>query len=94
MAIKIVGARKPGGLQNPHEAVSHYQWVEDGTAKTGITERATVVGWVEGKQIPAYVQAGLSRVNCYVRQSAHGTKFLQTQTDNRWTNNILNLPEV
>jgi hypothetical protein len=37
MAIRITGICKDhGNHENPHEAVSHYRWVEDGTAKTDI----------------------------------------------------------
>lgn len=94
MAFQITGARKPGGLHNPHEAISHYRWHDDLSEKASITDRATVVGWVEDKKIPAYVLDGSKKIWCYVRISPSGTKFLQTNADNRWLNNLIELPEV
>lgn len=94
MAFQIVGARKPGGLQNPHEAISFYQWRDDTHPIPVLTDRVKVVGWVENDKIPAYVLDGNAKIWCYVRKSANGIKFLQTQTDNRWTNNLINLPQV
>ncbi len=92
MAIRITGIRKPGGAQNPHEAISHYRWVEDGTAESDITARPTVVGWVDS-DIRAYVQDSSGQVNCHVNISRAGTRFLQTYADGRWTDNLLSLPE-
>jgi hypothetical protein len=92
MAIRITGIRKPGGAQNPHEAVSFYRWMEDGTGKSSITDRISVVGWVTaGTQ--AYVQDTTGRIGCRVRVSSTGTKFLQTYSDSRWTDNLLSLPQ-
>lgn len=92
MAFQITGIRKPGGAANPHEAISHYRWVDDGGEKSGITDRLTVVGWVQDRKIPAYVSDGFNKVWCGVRQNQHGTKFLQTHADNKWSNNLLALP--
>lgn len=92
MAINITGVRKPGGVQNPHEAISFYRWLEDGTGKSGITDRNTVVGWVVAGT-RAYVQDARGQVDCRVRASAADTRFLQTYADGRWTDNLLSLPE-
>jgi len=93
MAIEITGIRKPGGAWNTAEAISHYRWVEDGTANRGITDRLTVVDWLEHRGITAYVADNSQQVWCEVRQNQHGTKFLQTVADGRETNNLLSLPE-
>ncbi len=93
MAFQITGIRKPGGADNSHEAISHYRWVDDGKSQSTITERLTVVSWVEDKKIPAYVADGTRKIWCEVRQNQNGTKFLQTQADGQWSNNLLALPE-
>jgi hypothetical protein len=93
MAIQITGIRKPGGAQNTAEAISHYRWIEDGTGLTDITDRMTVVGWLEDRNVTAYVANGSQKVWCEVRQNQYGTKFLQTIADGRETNNLLSLPE-
>jgi len=52
-----------------------------------------MVAWVEQGN-KAYVQdVDGKRVYCYVRSSINGTKFLQTQADGEWKNNLLSLPE-
>lgn len=93
MAFQITGIRKPGGAQNSAEAISHYRWVDDGNTQEAITDRITVVGWVENKGIPAYVADGNNKVWCEVRVNQYGTRFLQTVADGRPTNNLLALPE-
>lgn len=92
MSFQITGIRKPGGASNAHEAISHYRWEDDESTKSGITERLTVVGWVEDG-ISAYVADGTRKVWCEVRQNEHGTKYLQTVADGQWSNNLLALPE-
>lgn len=93
MAFQITGIRKPGGADNPIEAISHYRWEDGESTKSGITERLIVVGWVEGG-ISAYVADGSRKIWCKVRVSQNGTKFLQTLSDGQWSNNLLALPEV
>ena len=93
MAIRIVCIKKDNGNHdNPYEAISHYGWIEDGTKKNDVTNRQTVVGWVENG-IRAYVSSSEGTVDCYVNKSRAGTKFLQTSADSRSSNNLLNLPE-
>jgi hypothetical protein len=95
MAFRITGIRKSGGADNPHEAISHYRWIDDGKTEAKITDRLTVVGWVEGEKIPAYVKDNAGdKAYCKVNVSRAGTKFLQTNADGIWTDNLLSLPEV
>jgi len=96
--IEVTGIRKDhGNHQNPHEAATHYRWVEHSSNKSDITLRQTVVGWLEnsinGERITAYVNRVSPRVACYVNKSAVGTKFLETTADSTSQNNLLNLPE-
>jgi hypothetical protein len=93
MAIRVTGIRKPGGAQNPHEAISHYRWVNDGETESHISDRPEVTRWVDGGG-RAYVQDSAGQVDCRVNTSPAGTRFLQTYADGRWTDNLLSLPEV
>jgi len=96
--IEITGIRKDhGNHQNPHEAATHYRWVQPGTANADITPRQAVVDWLEngvnGLRVTAYVHRVEPRVDCYVNKSTAGTKFLETRADATSQNNLLNLPE-
>lgn len=92
MAIRITGIRKPGGASNTHTAISHYRWIEDGKTAVSITDRLTVVGWVDGG-VTAYVSDGVNIAYCQVRQNDNGTRYLQTVTDGKFSDNLLSLPE-
>lgn len=93
MSVRIIGVRKPSGnIQNPLEAISHYRWVNESNNESGISTRPVMVDWVESGN-KAYVSSAEGTVDCFVNQSAAGTKFLQTNADSRSSNNLLNLPE-
>jgi len=78
--------------QDPHEAIAYYGW-RDASGKTDRSDRQAMVAWVEQGN-KAYVQDVYGkRVYCYVRSSVNGTKFLQTQADGEWENNLLSLPK-
>lgn len=96
--IQITGIRKDNGNHNnPHEAVEYYRWYEPASKKQAITDRKTVVSWLDnglgGHQVRAYVQQIQPRAYCYVNESRYGTRFLQTRSDSTPSNNLLNLPE-
>jgi hypothetical protein len=92
MSVRITCINKSGGHhENPHEAISHYGWIENGQSKK--TDRQTMVNWVKQGNT-AYVQDSYgNQANCQVRTSSHGTEFLQTYADNKPTDNLLSLPE-
>lgn len=95
--LEITGIRKDNGNHdNPHEAVTHYRWV-DSTGKSAITSRPTVVGWLDnginGQSVTAYVNRVNPKAYCFVNESAAGTRFLQTRPDATPENNLLKLPE-
>ena len=93
MAVRIIAIRKDGGNHyNPHEAISHYNWLNEDTQESAIADRPSMVAWVE-KGNQAYVRSAEGTAYCYVNHSAAGTKFLQTNADDRSSNNLLNLPE-
>jgi hypothetical protein len=91
--IEITGIRKDNGNHyNPYEAVTHYRWVQHGTDNKGINPRQEVVSWVEGN-FNAYVSGGRTRAYCDVKESDHGTRFLQTRADAAKEDNLLELEE-
>ena len=93
MTVRIIAVRKDrGNHDNPHEAVSDYKWLNEQDNNSDIEPRANMVSWVE-KGGKAYVKDAAGTVYCYVNVSRAGTKFLQTYADNRWSDNLLSLPE-
>lgn len=95
MAVRITCINKDSGNhENPHEAISHYGWINESTNKPGKNDRLSMVKWVEKEGNDAYVKDTIgNKAYCYVRTSSKGTKFLQTYSDNKYTNNLLSLPE-
>lgn len=94
MALRITCINKSGGHhQDPHEAISHYGWLNESTNSSGKNDRLSMVDWVKsgGK---AYVKDIFGNVAyCKVRTSIAGTEFLQTYSDNTPTDNLLSLTE-
>ncbi|PIZ76303.1 DUF3892 domain-containing protein [Candidatus Peregrinibacteria bacterium CG_4_10_14_0_2_um_filter_38_24] len=83
-----------GNHYNPHEAVSHYGWLNPQTNESGKADRASMVVWLETQGNSAYVMDRIgNKAYCGVRKSANGNKFLQTYADQTYTDNLLNLPE-
>lgn len=95
MAVRIRCINKDAGNHsNPHEAISHYGWIDEATGKQDKSDRNSMVEWMLKNNGVAYVTDAWDRkVFCIVRESPNGTKFLQTISDNRVTNNLLELPE-
>lgn len=95
MTVQITGIRKDyGNHYNRHEAVSHYRWVDPSDNSTGIATRQGMVGYLEAGNTAYVVGNDGQKAYCYVNVSAAGTRFLQTQSDGKWSDNLLNLPEV
>lgn len=92
MAVRIIAIRKPGDNYSSYDAISHYKWLNEQTGESKIADRPNMVDWVE-RGGRAYVSSQEGTVECYVNQSRAGTKFLQTNADDRSSNNLLNLPE-
>lgn len=94
MTVRIVCINKSGGNhENPHEAISQYGWLNEETQKQGKNDRQSMVNWVKSGNI-AYVKDTYgNKASCFVNISKNGTEFLQTQTDNKPTDNLLQLPE-
>lgn len=94
MAKRITCINKDNGdHDNPHEAISHYGWTEDGTGASDKWTRPVMVDWVKrGGQ--AYVRDAQGNIAwCRVRTSSRGTEFLQTVADGTPSDNLLQLHE-
>lgn len=87
MSVRIIAVRKNDEL---YEAISHYKWLNEESRKSDITDRLSMVAWVE-RGNRAYVSSNEGTVDCYVNRKG-STKFLQTDADSRSSNNLLNLP--
>ena len=94
MAVRIHCINKSGGYHdNPHEAISHYGWIDESTNEKGRSNRQTMVNWVKAGGVAYVTDQQGNRVYCVVKTSTRGTEFLQTESDGRPTNNLLELPE-
>jgi hypothetical protein len=95
MPIRITCINKSGGYhQDPHNAIEHLGWTEDGTGKTGKSSRLDIYNWIKNQTGEAYVTDRLgNRASVGTRENANGTKFVQTYADKVWTDNLLSLPE-
>jgi len=95
MSVRVICISKDNGNHdNPHEAISHYGWVNERTDKRGRNDRTSMVDWIKNKKGIAYVKDSLGNVAyCEVRKNSRGTEFLQTVSDGKYTNNLLELPE-
>ncbi len=90
MPLQITHIRKPVP-NDPHEAISHYgSPKEDGTL--GIYEREYLIKWLEDNNIKAFVSDTSNKVWCGIRDNGH-IKYLQTFADDKWSNNLLSLPQ-
>jgi hypothetical protein len=94
MTVRIVCINKAGGHHDePHEAINRYGWVDDANSNNkGRTNRSQMVEFIEEGN-SAYVTDGINKAFCRVRQNKYGTKFLQTVSDGKWSDNLLRLPE-
>lgn len=95
MSVRIVCICKNNGNHYSHEAIDTYGWVNENSndKSTKKTDRQAMVNWVrQGNQ--AYVKDSHGNIAyCDARTSLTGTEFLQTYADNKYTDNLLSLPE-
>lgn len=91
--VQICGIKKDNGNhENPHEAISHYQWIDVDNSKK-LTARYEMVKWAKTSGNRAYVGQGSNRAYCQVRSNGR-IEFLQTVSDGYYSNNLLSLDEV
>lgn len=96
MAIQITCIKKSGGYhQDPHHAIEDLGWRDDSTGEEKISTRLQVYDWLkQNTDNKAYVRDNAGNTAyLYPRENVNGTKFVQTYADNKWTDNLLSLPE-
>lgn len=95
MAIRCIGIRMSDGGYK-HEHITYIYWVpaDNQGANPTRSEREQMVAWVEGGG-NAYVQDDDGdTAYLRVRQTAAGTKYVQTYADGIWKDNLLALPRL
>jgi hypothetical protein len=95
MSIRITCINKSGGYHaDPHHAISHLTWINEGSGKTGKNTRVEIYDWIKNQDGKAYVQDSKgNKAFVGTREHSNGTKYLQTYADQVWTDNLLALPE-
>lgn len=94
MRIQIVCIRKDhGNHYNPHEAINLFGYVASGNRLRQYMTRGQFIAFLAQSGNSAYVSDGINRADCFVNTSSLGHQFVQTYADNKWSDNLLNLPE-
>ena len=95
MSIRILCINKDGGYhENPHVAISNLGWTNEATGKSGRSTRLEMYNWIEQEKGEAYVKDADGNV-AYVGGaiSASGNPYVRTYANQKWTDNLLSLPE-
>ena len=96
MAIRITCINKSQGYhQDPHHAIQSLGWINESNGKEGKNTRLEIYSWLkENKANEAYVKDRAGNIAyLYPRENQNGTKYVQTYADNKWSDNLLSLPE-
>lgn len=94
MAVKITCIEKDNGNHyNPHEAISTLGWFNEYNSQSGRCSRLEMVKFIEDGNQAYVVDVYRNKVYLVVKVSVGNNKYVQTQTDGRLTNNLLELPE-
>jgi len=94
MALQITCIKKSGGYhENPHEAISTFGWKDDQTGETGQWDREKMWKWVTDGGYAYEKDAYGNKVTVRAKTNTKGTHYLQTESDGKPTDNLLNLPE-
>lgn len=94
MSIKTTARRMAGGSK--HEHISKLWWQNTATNESGVATRAEMVSFIEknGNESVWCPDQDPQKKGPWVRVNSNGaTKYVQTVADNRWTDNLLSLPE-
>jgi len=93
MGIQITCVDKPAvTLDDPHVAISRLGWTNDVTKVTGSSTREQMWRFVTDNPRQAYVSDSLGVAYLIAKTNARGTRYVQTERDNRPTDNLLKLP--
>jgi len=91
MAIRITAIHQVGGTS--HEHITRLWWTNQATGAAGSNTRGEIVRWIELENGKAYVDDGRGdHADVLVVTPRYGDKYLRTQADGVWTDNLLALP--
>jgi len=90
MSIRITAVRLTGG--NTHQHITRLWWTNPANGKSGTNTRAEIVSWIEDENGKAYVDEAGRGVDVLVVTPTTGPKYLRTNADGVWANNLLELP--
>lgn len=94
MSVRITCINKSGGYhENPHEAISRFGWLNEGTGQSGISSREEMWNWVNNGGLAYVKDAYGNTAKVVAKSNRNGTKYLQTIADGTPTDNLLNLME-
>lgn len=91
MSVRVIAVQMSSG-GTLHSHIEDLRWIEDGTGDTGDSSRAQMVEWVERGGFAYTFDDSGDKPRLFVRTSAEGTKYVQTQADGIWQDNLLALP--
>jgi len=94
MAVRVTCINKSGGWHdNPHEAISHFGWINEENGQVGKNDRESMWQFLMDGGT-AYVRDAYGNVAyVYPKTNRYGTKYLQTEADRTPTDNLLKLDE-
>nr|WP_142060458.1 DUF3892 domain-containing protein [Pseudarthrobacter sp. B4EP4b] len=90
MAVRVTHVRLSGF--DSHENITHFQWIEEETCKTGWNNKASMVEWMDVQGGRAYVGSSNARAEVGVIKPEGRAPYLRTYADGDWNNNLLSLP--
>jgi len=93
MALQTVARRMEGG--NGHEHIA-YLWWEDGNGGNGVYTRDQMVAYIDkhGTESVWCADRDPKKKGAWVHTNSNGrVRYVQTNADGRWTDNLLSLPE-
>jgi hypothetical protein len=95
MSVRITCINKSGGNHaDLHHAIEYLGWTNEESGKSGESSRLEVSDWIKNQTGKAFVRDDRGNIAFVgTREHSNGTKYLQTYSDEVWTENLLVLPE-
>jgi hypothetical protein len=94
MAVRITCVNKDAGNHfDRHHAITHFGWLNESTGATGKSTRLEIYDFLKAGSDAYVVDRRGDKAFLFPRISSAGTKFVQTQADGVWSDNLLALPE-
>lgn len=91
MNVRITHVHLEGSPED-NQHITKYQWLNELNNNSGVSDKPTMVDWIDVKKNKAYVGSGTSKVPVGVIRPDNGTPYLRTYADGQWNNNLLSLP--